>query len=309
MTTKQERKLKMYLVVREFLTHNEDVMKKVPHFTESFSEFKSLTDQINLTSVNQVTSRKGIAIEKKHRRQNLISIALDTSRKLAAFAKVTDDLRLLYQVHFSLSDLEDMKDVDLKSQVEIIYDEAETKIEILQDYDISKESQKIFRGAIDAFDESFTKPRLGITEKSQATMKLRELMGKAYSVLQDIDLEAGIIMYEKTDFYIGYKSARKLVYTRAGMLSLRATVKEMLGGTPVKGAVFRFTPERITGEKNDRHTVIVKKSARKGGIQLKNMPEGNYKVVINKPGYREKITNVIIADGERSELNVEMEKA
>jgi hypothetical protein len=308
MTTKQERKLRMYLVVTEFLTRNEDVMKNVPHFKESFSEFKNILDQIDLTRVNQGTSRKGIAEEKKKRRKNLISEASDTIRKLAAFAKVNDNLRLLTQVHLSKSELEDMRDVDLKSQVEIIYKEADSIIGELQVYHINPESQKIYREAIDAFDESLAKPRLGITEKSVATKQLSELMGKAYSLLLDIDIEIGIIMHKEVDFYNGYKSARKLVYTRAGRLQLRASVKELATGLPVKGAVFTFSPDGLPGGKNDRHLKIVKKSARKGGLQIHNMPPGTYYVVINKPGYREKTTTGTVIHGERSEMVVELEK-
>jgi uncharacterized membrane protein len=134
-------------------------------------------------------------------------------------------------------------------------------------------------------------------------------MGKAYSVLLDIDTEEGIIMYDEPDFHTGYKSARKLVYTRAGRLALRASVKEMITGVPVKGAVLKFTADGLTVKKNDKHTVIVKKSVRKGGLQIHNMPEGTYIVVIKKPGYKEKTTSVAVADGERSELVVELEKA
>lgn len=39
------------------------------------------------------------------------------------------------------------------------------------------------------------------------------------------------------------------------------------------------------------------------------MQPGNYKVIVQKPGYKEKEVTVSVADGERSELNVELEKA
>jgi uncharacterized membrane protein len=38
------------------------------------------------------------------------------------------------------------------------------------------------------------------------------------------------------------------------------------------------------------------------------MKAGTYKVVVSKPGYKEKEVTVSVADGERSDLKVEMEK-
>ena len=301
----------MYLTVKEYLARNEDLLKNVPHFGECFSEFIKILDQIRLTSTNQRTSRTGIATDKKKRRQNLVSIALDTSRKLAAYAKMNDNLRLLYQVKISKSELEDKKDVDLKTQVEIIYHEAEARIDALQIYEVTPETQKIFREAISAFDEYFSKPRLGITERHQLTIHLSELMGKAYSVLLLIDIEMGIIMYEEPDFYTGYKTARKLVHTRTSKLALRATVKEAGKGTPIRGAIFTFIADGVQGgneEKHHKSVKLVKKSAIQGGLRINNMKPDPYKVVVKKPGYKEKELTVTIEDGERCELKVEMEK-
>ena len=39
------------------------------------------------------------------------------------------------------------------------------------------------------------------------------------------------------------------------------------------------------------------------------MQAGTYLVIVHKPGYKEKEVSVSIADGERSDLKVEMEKA
>jgi uncharacterized membrane protein len=54
---------------------------------------------------------------------------------------------------------------------------------------------------------------------------------------------------------------------------------------------------------------MVKKTADKGSFHIKNMQAGTYKVLVSKPGYKEKEATVSVSDGERSELNVELEKA
>jgi hypothetical protein len=308
MTKKQECKLKMYLAVSEYLTLNEGLLKSVHHFVDSFSEFRKILNQISLTSTNQRASRKGITTDKKKQRQNLVSIALNTSNILAAYAKFNADLRLFYQVHISKSDLEDMRDVDLKTRVEIIYKESEAYLKYLHDYGFTQDTLRTFREAISAFDEYYSKPRLGIIERHQLTLGLGELMSKAYSILLDIDIEMGIIMYEEPDFYSGYKTARKLVHTRTSKLALRAIVKESGSGKPVKGAIITFIPDGALGDIEVRHHVLVKKSAVKGGFRVYNMKSGTYKMEVRKPGYKDKEVRVIIEDGERCELAVELEK-
>ncbi len=53
---------------------------------------------------------------------------------------------------------------------------------------------------------------------------------------------------------------------------------------------------------------MIKKTASKGSFQIKNMQSGTYKVLVQKPGYKDKEVSVSISDGERSDLNVVLEK-
>jgi uncharacterized membrane protein len=72
---------------------------------------------------------------------------------------------------------------------------------------------------------------------------------------------------------------------------------------------FTFKPEGDKMNQPGGMTEMVKKTAEKGSFHIKNMQAGTYKVVVNKPGYKDKEVSVSVADGERSELSVELEKA
>ena len=82
----------------------------------------------------------------------------------------------------------------------------------------------------------------------------------------------------------------------------------MLKGTPLKGVKFTFTPESVKMNLSGGMTEMVKKTAEKGSFHIKNMQAGTYKVIVSKPGYKDKEASVSISDGERSELSVELEK-
>jgi uncharacterized membrane protein len=77
----------------------------------------------------------------------------------------------------------------------------------------------------------------------------------------------------------------------------------------VKGALFTFKPDGTKSALSAGNGEIVKKTADKGIFHIKNMPTGTYRVVVKKPGYKEKELSVDVSDGERSELKVELEKA
>jgi uncharacterized membrane protein len=100
-----------------------------------------------------------------------------------------------------------------------------------------------------------------------------------------------------------------LIDTGSGKIALKATVKELTSGEPVHAALFTFTHEADKYSGGTGNGEVTKKTTKKGNFHIKNMKEGTYKVVVSKPGYKDKEVTVSVADDERSELNVELEKA
>jgi uncharacterized membrane protein len=102
-----------------------------------------------------------------------------------------------------------------------------------------------------------------------------------------------------------------LLHTRGSpnAYALKASARELVSGEPVRGVLFSFRSNGLQGLTGNGDGEIRKKTARKGSFNLKKMPAGTYKVVVSKPGYKDKETAVSVADGEMSELVVELEKA
>jgi uncharacterized membrane protein len=123
-----------------------------------------------------------------------------------------------------------------------------------------------------------------------------------------MDFAVGIIKLTQSDFFNGYSTSRKLVDTSAGNLALKATAIDLTTGEPVKGVLFTFKPEGGKTLSASGNGEMTKKTAEKGSFYVKNMPAGTYKVIVKKPGYMEKEISVSVAGGERTELNVELEK-
>jgi Carboxypeptidase regulatory-like domain len=308
MMTKQERRLNMYMSVKNFLIANEAIMKILSKFAECFAYFLSLITEIQSAGEIQKINRTGLAIDKNKLKETLIAMAADISRKIAAFAKLSNNNTLLKEVRFAESDFSTGSEVSLKDRAQIIYDKAEANMESLAEFGITPDTQKTFIDAISAFNDAIATPRYGITQKSQATKQLALLFDSADSALEKLDYLVGMMKLKDPNFYNGYKTARRLVDTGAGKLALKATVKDITSGEPVYGAIFLFRHDAAITAGSNGNGEIKKQTTQKGRLQIKNMPAGTYQVVISKTGYKEKTVSVSVSDGERSVMNVDLER-
>ena len=53
---------------------------------------------------------------------------------------------------------------------------------------------------------------------------------------------------------------------------------------------------------------VVKKTASKGGFNIKSLPSGIYNVTIGKTGYVDQSIQIAVADGDLTELNISLSK-
>jgi hypothetical protein len=309
MTTIQESKMNMYFAVRNYIILNLLVAKLIPFFEEKYASFEKLIKELQAMSEMQKDTITGIAKEKKKLKEALIKISADYSKMLAAIAKFANDDKLLDKIRFRISEFGRMTDVALKDYAQIIYDKVDMNIDKLSKYEITAETQKAFKELIDSYDASLSTPRTGIAEKSQTTKRLAELFAAADESLLALDfaIEAG--EPKQPDFCSGYKAVRKIVDTGTGKLSLKAKAIELANGEPIHGVVFTFKQEADKLGGSTGNGEITKRTSKKGSFHIKKMRAGTYTVVVGKPGYKEKAVTVSIADGERSDLNVELEKA
>jgi hypothetical protein len=309
MTTNQKIRLNMYLTVRNFVILNELVAKNIAKFASIFANLLKNIAEIQLISEMQGVNKTGLALDKNKLKKTLIALAVKNSAKVAIFAKLNNNDTLLKEVLFNESDLVKLPGVTLKERVQIIYDKVEANIGNLSEQGITPDTQKQFLETITAFNNALSTPRTGIAEKRKATQKLPLLFDTADSLIEIMDLAAGSAKDEQPDFFNGYRTSRKLVETNTGLLALKATARELVSGIPVSGAVFTFNHDGANLTGNNGNGEITKKTSRRGSFHIKNMEPGIYRVSVSKPGYKEKEVTVSVADGERSNLKVELEKA
>jgi len=309
MNTNQRTQLDMQLALRNCVTQNEAVAKKIPKFWENYVIVQSATDEIQAIGKAQGANKTGIASDKNKLKKNLITLAAKNSRKIALYAKSTNSDTLLKEVEYNEGQLERLAEVILIERAKTIHTNAEANIEKLAEHGINPETQKVFMDTIISLNNILKTPRANIAERKKSTERLAVLFNTADVALEMMDYAVGSVKDEQVDFYNAYKTARKIVDSNTGNIALKGTAVDLTTKEPLKGADFTFIPDGGDFLQTGTNGKIIKRTAQKGSFHIRNMQPGTYKVVVKKPGYKVKEVTVSISGGERSDLRVELEKA
>jgi len=299
MNNYQESKLSMYLAVRDFMTANSTILTALPNFAANQTALQTAITQIQANSTLQTFDKTGIAANKSLTKKTLITLAADTARKVSAFARLNNNQTLQAEVNYSESDLRKRTDTNLRDAAQGIYDRAQTNLAALATYGISAATQTALQNATTAYNAEIPKPRLGITERRQATLLLASLLKTADAALVNIDATVEIVRLTQVNFYNGYKSARKIVTTGAGNIAVKCLVTDVATGNPLPAAKVKFVLNGVL--------VLTKKTAAKGGFVVKTLAEGTYAVTASKPGYKDEVLQLYLSEGEMKEVVFKME--
>jgi len=305
----------MINTVLGFGDRNKSIIGQLPQYTENHEKLKELSSSITIASEQQKIDKTGSTANKNQQAETLITLVADCARKLMAYAKLSDNLTLLGEVHIPESTFRGFTNTALHDYSQIIYDKGQENLEHLTEYGITAESQAVLLQAIQRYGESLVEPRLNTTITHQATIQLEVLFNEANTVLKKMDAAVEIIRLTQPNFYTGYHTARKMVIVGTGSLTLKGVVTDSVSGKPLKGVTIKFCPEcpantaetaanGISSVKPE--VVLTKVTAEKGGFNIKSLPSGVYKVTLSKPGYKEIAVTVPVTAGELNELSVEL---
>ena len=311
MTNKQESRLSMYLTFRDFQVPYATITNSLPNYTINSTAFLNAITQIQAVAEQQKMGKKGITVIKNQFKESLIVMSADYARKLGVYAKFNNNPTLANDVKFTESKLRQVADTAVKDYAQIVYDRAQPIVASLATYGITPATQTVLLKAISDYNASIGKPGATRVEGGKTTQQLDNLFAIADSALANMDLAVEIIRLTQVDFYNSYKNARKVIDTGVGSLAVRGLVTDAVSGEPVKGATLSFVLEgNGTMQKGAKKAIesVVKKTAEKGGFNIKSLPSGMYTVIIKKVGYADQVATVAVADGDLTELNIQLNK-
>ena len=301
MNGKQQSKQRMYKVVIAFLKRSLAIITKLPQFLTHLSILEEEVTRIEESGEQQITPTSGIKTEKDVLRMELINLAADSSRRITAYAKVNKNNVLLNETKFTISDLRNNSEFELRERCRVILDRIAGNLTSLAEYGIDENTKSLLEQRISAFEAAGPSTRLGTSDKKQSTQSITSSFARADAALDMMDALVEIERLTEPDFYNGYKTVRKLVDTSTRSLVLRGRVVNA-AGEPIKGvtvSLFRI-------DNGSTLPVLVKHTAEKGGINVKSMEVGMYRVTFTKPGLTTQEMNVAISETDLLELEVTM---
>lgn len=294
----------MEMATSDFLDKNSAITALLPNYSTLFTKFKTNLSLIKVIQEQQATDKTGIAKNKKLLRENLSEKAFAVSNKIEVFAKMTDNLILASEVHFPKSEIQRFSDTDLRNNSQIIYNKASENIGQMAGYNLSDSDLVELKNNIDLFSSSIPSVRIGQTESKQATTQLSDLFAENDVILTKIDFLVELVRESNPAFYSEYKNVRKII-TKAGSLSLVATIVDSSTGEGIKGVTVVFALQS-NGNTNSGE-LLEKVTGDKGIFKIKTIADGIYIATASKTGYKAQSATINVASGDMAVLNMKLE--
>lgn len=260
----------------------------------------------------QTLETTGITTDKTAKRAAMVEKALFLENRLQSYANVTSNPELLESIQYSASDLKKARDTDVVGICNTILAKATANAAAIVTYGVTAAMITDLQAAIAAYSATLAKPKAAKSQTKTATENLAKLFKEADELLvKRLDLDIELFKASKPEFYSQYKTARMIVSTGGGITSVLGSVTNAANGEAVKGVSFTFVEEngglmRVAATEEVKQ--VVKKSADKGKFRA-SLPENTYRVIIEKIGFKKQEVIITVANGETTNLNVELEKS
>lgn len=301
----------MYLTTQGYTKAFATITSKLPGFDGYFAEFTKNNDHIKKIKEQLEHMGYGITENKENLRTKLIDKTLDVSGKIEVYANMSGNVILAKEIHYSQSDLNKSRSTALIDKALMVFSKATEYAKDTETYGVTAALLTDLKESIDKYNEAMPTIRITRTTKKMDFSTLKTLFKVNDSLLGRMDMLVELVKKSNADFYLGYKTNRKVIARGKEKIALMVKIVSASDDTAIKGAKATITP-KIDTEAKDQATSnakpTVKKSATKGGFSIKKIPEGIYTIAIEKLGYAPKSFVVKITGVEMTKLEVKLEK-
>ncbi len=311
MNINQEDKFSMYYVVKNTCEKYQATWTANAVFAATYNLWVAKIPLIEQNRDAQTLETTGITTDKTAKRNSMTEKTLFMINRLQSYANVVNNPELLESIKYSASDLKKSRDTDVIGICNTVLAKANANAAAIVTYGVTAAMITELQAAITAYSATLAKPKAAKSQTKTATENLTKLFKEADELLvKRLDLDIELFKTTKPDFYSQYKTARIIIPTGGGATSVLGSVTLAGSGEPLKGVSFTFVAETngmMKATATETSKPIVKKSADKGKFRA-SLPENTYKVIVEKIGYKKQEVTITVANGETTNLNIELDK-
>lgn len=300
MTKTQEARERMFRYIIGICDENKGIIENLPNFMSNLALLRTILLDLGVAVREQKIDTKGVRKYKLELRKLLMVLGADNARKLASYAKLTNNTVLLGNVDYTESDFKRFSDESLKDYAQLIYECAEPIVAELANYNINPDTQSAFLSAINNYTEVLVSPNISETIRKQATKKMIILLAAGDVCIAKLAAAVEVVRLKEPIFYLGFKTAQKLIVNGKTKLAVKGHVTYANGNPLSRVAITVLLNGTV---------VMTKKTATKGGFYISSLAAGTYQFTFKKTGLAEQTIDVIVIDGELTKLKVTMVNA
>jgi hypothetical protein len=298
MNAKNENRLNMYLVVKDYLsTVPAATITSMPNFQEILTDFNANVLLIRDKSENQSASRIGYRMQKTTGKQETVLYALNMANCITAYAIATGNTVLQQSMKFTKSKLFIQRDTKTADDAQLILTKAVELQASLVPYGIAQPEIDKLTEVINDFNTNIPLPRVNINSRKLLTAEINTLLLQCDAQLIHMDKLVNIKQLTDETFFASYFYSRRIVNNHGRKLSIRGTIVNS-AGIPIPSVLVS-----IPGLERETLTTS------KGYYEFKNLPKGLQNIIFSRVDYTTTNRQAGIISGRRLQLNVILQAA
>lgn len=305
MNLTEKAKLRMYLKMKDFFALYNAILAVLPNFSAVLGDFNSFLNTIlSLVSV-QTLDKKGIIEAKKEWKKKLCVLTDDVKNKLHSYALFSNDLALMSETKKTDKAIERLPDSELYGYAQSMYNRAQSRLGSLGSYGVTAATQTSLQSAINSFLTYIPKPGEGVNDTKQTAVKLSDIFKSQDLTMTKVDSLLSIIKYTQPSVYAAYLDAVQIIPIGRRKDALNCRVFDAETQKGIKGVQLTFVLETDALNKAvTKAEPIIRTTSTKGGLRVKSMEAGTYKVRVVYTGFYEEETSVVYNGNDLAKLNV-----
>lgn len=212
MTKQNEDRLSMFYALLQVLAKHVAVWTGLVPFKNAHDELEGNVASIESATQKQETSLKGIALDKRFKKEAMVKKTLEVAQSMFAYAVDQGDVVLQAKVDYSRSELMQTRDAIIAQTCQNIHDLATPIIAPLGAYGLVAADLTAQQSTIDAYTATVGSPRAAATVRKGATAEIEALVKDSMKILNNrMDKLMPEFETSNADFFQEYFDARMIL--------------------------------------------------------------------------------------------------